>query len=150
MTGARSKAACSQGAARGIRLRRQGGVGKLIVVVQEAGSGPAMSWELTSPDADKLSGIEKRGDADGSMIAGVKAPVLDRPMPKKWTKPRPLFDGKDLKGWEPIGNVDKNKWIAHDGELVNDNPEVAGQRGHGAANIMTTQKSSRISNCILK
>ena len=55
--------------------------GKLIVVVQEASSGPPMSWELTSPAADKLAGIEKRGDAaDGSMIAGVKAPVLNRPM----------------------------------------------------------------------
>jgi hypothetical protein len=115
--------------------------GKLIVVVQEASSGPAMSWELTSPDADKLAGIEKRGDAaDGSMIACVKAPVLDRPMPKKWTQPRPLFDGRDLNGWLPIGNVDNNKWIARDGELVNDNPEVAGQRGHGAANIMTSEK----------
>ncbi len=115
--------------------------GKLIVVVQDAGSGPAMSWELTAADGDKLAGIEKRGDAaDGSTIAGVKAPVLDRPMPKKWTKPRPLFDGKDLKGWVPIGNVENNKWVARDGELVNDNPEVAGQRVHGAANIMTTEK----------
>ena len=52
--------------------------GKLIVLVQEASSGPAMSWELTSPDADRLTGIETRGDAaDGSMITGVKAPVLD-------------------------------------------------------------------------
>ena len=61
-------------------------------------------------------------------------------MPKKWTKPRPLFDGKDLKGWEPIGNVENNKWVARNGELVNDNPEVPGQRMHGAANIMSTEK----------
>ena len=110
--------------------------GKLIVAVRAT----IRNWELTSPSSDKLTGIEKHGDADGPKLAGVKAPSLDRPMPKKWTKPRPLFDGKDLKGWEPIGNVENNKWVARNGELVNDNPEVPGQRGHGAANIMTTEK----------
>jgi hypothetical protein len=114
--------------------------GKLRVVVEEGGPGSAISWELTSPGSGKLTGIEKRGDAGGSMLAGLKAPSLDRPMPKKWTKPEPLFDGKDLKGWEPIGNVENNKWVARNGELVNDNPEARGQRAHGAANIMTTQK----------
>lgn len=110
--------------------------GKLIVSV-----GEATSWELTASSSGQLAGIEKRGDAaDGLTIAGVKAPSLDRPMPKQWTRPRPLFDGKDLNGWEPIGNVENNKWVARNGELVNDNPEVPGQRGHGAANIMTTEK----------
>jgi hypothetical protein len=113
---------------------------KLIVVVENTGSSPETSWELTSTSAGKLTGIEKHGDADGPMLAGAKAPLLDRPMPTKWTKPVPLFDGKDLKGWEPIGNVENNKWVARNGELVNDNPEVPGQRVHGAANIMTTQK----------
>ncbi|WP_246153451.1 3-keto-disaccharide hydrolase [Terriglobus albidus] len=108
---------------------------KLIVAV-----GEATNWELTSPSAGKLTGIEKHGNTDGPALAGVKAPSLDRPMPKKWTKPRPIFDGKDLKGWEPIGNVDNSKWVARNGELVNDNPEVPGQRTHGAANIMTTEK----------
>jgi hypothetical protein len=114
--------------------------GKLIVSVEEAGHGSATSWELTSPGTDKLTGIEKHGDTDGPMLAGVKAPSLDRPMPTKWTTPRPLFDGKDLNGWEPIGNVENNKWVARNGELVNDNPEVTGQRNHGAANIKTTEK----------
>ena len=108
--------------------------GKLIVAV-----GEATKWELTS-SSDKLTGIEKHGNVEGPALAGVKAPSLDRPMPKKWTKPRPLFDGKDLKGWEPIGNVENNKWVARNGELVNDNPEVPGQRMHGAANIMSTEK----------
>jgi hypothetical protein len=61
-------------------------------------------------------------------------------MPKQWTKPRPLFDGKDLKGWEPIGHVENNKWVARNGELVNDNPEVPGQKIRPAANIKTTEK----------
>jgi Domain of Unknown Function (DUF1080) len=114
--------------------------GKLIVVLGQAAPGSELDWELTSPSQGKLTGIEKRGDADGPSLAGVKAPSLDRPMPRKWTKPSPLFDGKDLTGWEPIGNVENNKWVARNGELVNDNPEVPGQKVHGAANIMTTQK----------
>jgi hypothetical protein len=108
---------------------------KLIVTL-----GPATTWELTSASSGNLTGIEKHGNADGPKLAGVKAPPLDRPMPKKWTKPRALFDGKDLKGWEPIGNVENSKWVARNGELVNDNPEVHGQNVHGAANIKTTEK----------
>jgi len=42
--------------------------------------------------------------------------------------------------WEPIGDVENNKWVARDGELVNDNPEVPGHNVHGAANIRTTEK----------
>ncbi len=113
---------------------------KLIVAVSAAGRGPAINWELTSPGAGKIAGIEKRGDADGPSIAGVRAPKLDRPMPKAWGKPQALFNGKDLTGWEPIGNVSNNKWIAKDGELVNNNPEVEGARGPGAANLKTTAK----------
>ena len=114
--------------------------GKLIVDVGPAGPAGELTWELTSPSAGKIAGVEKRGEATGPALAGVKAPSLDRPMPKKWTKPRPIFDGKDLDGWEPIGTVDNNKWIARDGELVNDNPEVPGQKMRPAANIMTTEK----------
>lgn len=114
--------------------------GKLIVDVGQRGAPSETHWVLTSPSAGRLSGVEKRGDADGPMLVGVKAPLLDRPMPKHWTKPRPLFDGKDLKGWEPIENLDNNKWVARDGELVNDNPEVPGERMRAAANIRTTEK----------
>ena len=113
--------------------------GKLIVTVGEASPGSLLTWELTSTSPGKLAGTEMRGGVAGPMLAGLKAPSLDRPAPDKWTKPRALFDGKDLKGWEPIGNVDNNRWVARDGELVNDNPEVPGQRTHGAANIMTTE-----------
>ncbi len=111
---------------------------KIIVAVSAAGQRPAVKWVLSSAGADKLTGIEKRGDNDGPVLAGVRAPKLDRPMPKAWTAPEPLFNGKDLTGWEPIGNVKNNKWIARNGELVNDNPEVEGQRGPGAANLKST------------
>jgi hypothetical protein len=112
--------------------------GKLIVATGAATS--PIHWELTPSSPDKLTGIEKNGDTEGSALAAVKAPTLDRPTPRKWTKPRPLFDGKDLQGWEPIGNVANSKWVARNGELVNDNPEIPGQKNNGAANIMTTEK----------
>lgn len=105
-----------------------------------SGRAPATSWEFTSLGPDKIAGVEKHADSDGPALAGVRAPKLDRPMPKKWTSPAPLFNGKDLTGWEPIGNVKNSKWIARDGELVNDNPEVPGQRNPGAANIKTLAK----------
>ena len=114
--------------------------GKMLVGVAAAGRGPAIKWELTAAGPDKLTGIEKRGETDGPTLVGVRAPKLDRPMPKAWTAPRPIFNGKDLTGWEPIGNVSNNKWIARDGELVNDNPPVDGRRGPGAANLKTTEK----------
>lgn len=113
---------------------------KLVVVVGEAGPITAITWELVSAGAGKLTGVEKRGEAAGPTLVGVKAPLLNRPMPKEWTKPRALFNGKDLTGWEPIGSVENNKWVARNGELVNDNPEVAGQKLPAAANIKTTEK----------
>ena len=56
--------------------------GKMIVAVGEAGPGTVVSWVLTSPGAGRLTGVEKRGDAAGPMLAGVKAPLLDRQAPK--------------------------------------------------------------------
>jgi hypothetical protein len=112
--------------------------GHLIVTVAEATPrAPLTTWDLTV-DGDKLSGVEKRGDTAGPQIAGVRAPALKRPMPKSWSTPEPIFNGKDLTGWEPMGS--NNKWVARDGELVNDNPVVEGVRGPGAANIKTTRK----------
>ena len=111
----------------------------LILTLNAPANGPATTWDFTG-SGDKLTGVQKRGDAPGPQIAAVRAPELKRPMPKAWTTPVAIFNGKDLTGWEPIGNVQNNKWVARDGELVNDNPVVEGQRGPGAANIKTTQK----------
>jgi hypothetical protein len=114
--------------------------GHLIITVAEATTrGPATTWDLTVA-GDKVSGIEKRGENAGPQIAGVRSPALKRPMPKAWTTPEPIFNGKDLTGWEPIGNAQNSKWVARNNELVNDNPVVEGQRGPGAANIKTTRK----------
>jgi hypothetical protein len=48
----------------------------------------------------------------------MRAPVLKSPMPRAWSNPEPLFDGKDLKGWEPF-DAATNHWIADNGGLVN-------------------------------
>jgi hypothetical protein len=97
------------------------------------GKGPASTWEL-DVKGDKLSGAQKRGDTAIAELAGVRAPKLDRKPPNAWTEPEPLFNGKDLTGWEPIGAVGAmaaNHWVAQNGELVN--------QDHGA-NIKTTRK----------
>jgi Domain of Unknown Function (DUF1080) len=113
--------------------------GHLVAKLAPAGPGPDILWDFTA-SGSSLSGVQKRGDTEGPKLAAVRAPELNRPMPKAWTTPEPLFNGKDLTGWEPIGNVQNNKWVARDNELVNDNPEVPGQRNPGAANIKTTRK----------
>src|ERR1019366_7445109 len=135
----------------GGRFQRRGGAwrplaaakadnGHLILTLAAGtAGGPATIWDFTLA-GDKLAGVEKRGDTAGPRIAGVRAPELKRPMPIAWTTPVAIFNGKDLTGWEPIGNVQNSKWVARAGELVNDNPVVEGQRGPGAANIKTTQK----------
>jgi hypothetical protein len=51
-------------------------------------------------------------------------------MPTAWTAPEPLFNGKDLTGWEPMGNA-ANHWVAQNGDLLN---ETKG------ANLKTTRK----------
>ena len=40
-------------------------------------------------------------------------------MPQAWTPPEPLFNGKDLTGWEPVNNPVNSKWVAKDGTLFN-------------------------------
>jgi hypothetical protein len=126
------------GAARPI-LAAKTDASHLILTLAEANArGPATTWDLTN-SGDKLSGVEKQGEKTGPQISGVRAPALKRPMPKQWGAAKSIFNGKDLTGWEPIGTA-QNKWIARDGELVNDNPVVEGQRNPGAANIKTTGK----------
>ena len=87
-----------------------------------------MTWELDAKDG-KLTGKQKRG-ANTIELTGVRAPALKRSEPKAWTNPEPLFNGKNLDGWEPIGNPANSHWAVKDGLLVNE--------AHGA-NIKTTR-----------
>src|SRR5690348_16074677 len=74
------------------------------------------TWDLDSAGG-KLTGIQKRGDAVIADLAGVPAPKLDRKPPKAWTTPEPIFNGKDLTGWEPTDPNAANHWIVQNGEL---------------------------------
>jgi hypothetical protein len=87
-----------------------------------------MTWELDA-NGGKLTGTQKRGDQT-IQLTGVRAPELKRSAPKAWTSPEPLFNGKDLTGWEPIGNRANSHWTVQDGLLVN--------QDHGA-NLKTTR-----------
>ncbi len=88
-----------------------------------------MTWDLEA-SGGKLTGVQKRG---GSTVAltGLPEPALKRSAPKAWTNPEPLFNGKNLDGWEPMGNPANSHWTVKDGLLVNE--------AHGA-NLKTTRK----------
>ena len=99
-----------------------------VTLAQATGNRPAMSWELEA-QGDKLTGVQKRGETS-TPLTGVRAPELKRNAPKAWTTPEPLFNGRDLTGWEPIGNPANSHWVVKDGLLVNE------QRG---ANLKTSR-----------
>jgi len=102
---------------------------RLLLNLAPATAGnPALTWELEAKDG-KLIGVQKRGDRT-TQLTGVRAPELKRSAPKAWTNPEPLFNGKDLAGWEPIGNPADSHWTVKDGLLVN--------LDHGA-NLKTTR-----------
>ena len=92
--------------------------GHLLITVQAAGRGPEVSWDLTV-SGDQLAGVQKQGENEAK-IAGVRAPALDRPAPKAWMPPEPLFNGKDLTGWEPVNNPQSSRWVVKDGTLFNE------------------------------
>ena len=88
-----------------------------------------VDWNL-SVSGGRLIGEQKRSDGVEGQITGVRAPALNRTAPAAWTDPEPLFNGKDLEGWQP-DNPSKNHWSVENGELIN---QAAG------ANIRTTRK----------
>ncbi len=89
-----------------------------LTVMAPNANRPGVVWEL-DVDGDRLTGVQKRGE-NTMPLAGVRAPALDRKPPKAWGKPQPLFNGKDLTGWEPIGNPANSHWGVKDGLLVNE------------------------------
>jgi hypothetical protein len=78
---------------------------------------PTLTWELDA-SGDKLTGVQRRGN-NTIELTGVRAPELKRAAPKAWTNPEPLFNGKNLDGWEPIGDPAHSHWTVQDGLLVN-------------------------------
>ena len=100
-----------------------------LTVSKPSNNRPGMTWELEARGG-KLTGTQKVGEKSVE-LTGVRAPELKRSAPTAWTKPQRLFDGKDLDGWKPIGNVAENHWVVKDGLLVNEK--------HGA-NLESTKK----------
>jgi hypothetical protein len=98
-----------------------------IVMAAAAGGRPATTWELDAA-GDKLAGVQKRGEATFA-LTGVRAPALARSAPSAWTTPEPLFNGRNLDGWQPLGDA-ASHWAAKDGLLFN--------AEHGA-NLKTTR-----------
>ncbi|MBI2687932.1 MAG: DUF1080 domain-containing protein [Acidobacteria bacterium] len=97
---------------------KQSGNHLTLTVVAANDRRPAVTWELDAA-GDRLKGTQVR--AGSSMaIEGTRAPKLDRPMPKNWAKPVALFNGKDLTGWEPMGDPKNSHWVVKDGLLVNE------------------------------
>jgi len=90
---------------------------------------PALTWELEAT-GKQLRGTQKRGEMTTPLV-GVRAPALKRSPPKTWSRPEPLFNGRDLTGWEPMGNPANSHWTVQDGLLVNT------AKG---ANLKTTRK----------
>jgi hypothetical protein len=90
---------------------------------------PTLTWELDAAGG-KLTGTQKAGEKV-IPLTGLRAPELKRESPKAWTDPVPLFNGRSLDGWEPIGDRANSHWIVKDGLLINE--------AHGA-NLKTTRK----------
>ncbi len=77
----------------------------------------ALTWELDA-DGNALNGTQTQGDRKLT-LHGVRAPELKRDPPKAWSTPEPLFNGKDLTGWEPMGDPSRSHWTVKDGLLYN-------------------------------
>jgi hypothetical protein len=88
-----------------------------------------VTWDI-SIKGGKLTGTQHRSDGVEGSLTGVPAPGLTRTAPSAWTEPEPLFNGKDLTGWD-VDNPAEAHWSAQNGELRNDK---------GGANIRTTRK----------
>ena len=100
-----------------------------VVVSNATKTNPAWTLELDVADG-KITGVQKRGDQTTSVV-GVPAPEMKRSAPAAWTDPVPLFNGKNLDGWEPVASSREMKWTVKDGLLINEAQGV---------NIKTTRK----------
>jgi len=89
-----------------------------VTVTPATATRAATTWELDAVGG-KLTGVIKT-PTNSTPVTGLPAPALKRPEPKAWTTPVALFNGKDLTGWEPVGNIANNHWRVADGLLVNE------------------------------
>ena len=85
------------------------------------------TWEAEVA-GNNINVVQKNG-VNSKNLTGTRAPELKRAAPKAWNNPEPLFNGKDLNGWEPMAA--DTHWIVKDDLLVNTD--------HGA-NLKSTKK----------
>jgi hypothetical protein len=78
---------------------------------------PEVTWDLEVA-GDRVTGRILRGGVSSAEVTGVRAPALDRTMPAAWSAPEPIFNGKDLAGWEPM-TTNNNHWTVDQGDLLN-------------------------------
>ena len=116
------------GNVRQIKEFKADGAHLVLNIDRQTEKNPGMTWELDAA-GNKLTGVQKRG-ANTLELTGVRAPELKRNPPAAWTDPEPLFNGKDLTGWEPTDPA-HNNWVVENGELLN--------KAHGA-NLRGTRK----------
>ena len=120
-----------------VRIQPRSGSAFYAKEFKVTGTHLSVQWENgeTTWDLDlkggKISGVEKRKGMEFGDLAGVRAPALKHDAPKAWTAPEAIFNGKDLTGWEPVTPTPANRWVAKNGELLNE--------GKGA-NLKTTRK----------
>ena len=100
-----------------------------VVVNKATKRDSALTLELDVANG-KITGVQKRRNQTNSIV-GVPAPEMKRSAPAAWTDPVPLFNGKNLDGWEAVGSAKELNWEVKDGVLVNE------ARG---VNIRTTRK----------
>ena len=120
-----------------VRIQPRSGSAFYAKQIKVEGTHLSLQWDNASTTWDldlkggKLTGVEKRGASVFGDLAGVRAPLLKRDPPKAWTAAEPIFNGKDLTGWEPTDPALANHWTVKDGELVNESK---------GANLKTTRK----------
>lgn len=77
---------------------------------------------------DRLTGTLTTPDGEKQALAGVRAPSLRRAAPPVWEKPIALFNGADMKAWQPMAG--ESRWSVVNGLLTN---------ARSGANLRTTQ-----------
>jgi hypothetical protein len=120
-----------------VRIQPRAGSAFYVKEAKVEGAHLRVQWGIDSITWDldliggKLTGVEKHGATVFADLSGAPAPALQRNPPKAWSAAEPIFNGKDLTGWEPTDPAAANHWVAKDGELLNESK---------GANLKTTRK----------
>lgn len=98
----------------------------------------------TGPDAIEGSYITPKTDGEGLEMVAFRGkripPIGETPKLKKikYGEAIQLFNGKDLEGWNLLGNNTVNGWKVEDGIMINDPVQKPGEPHINYGNIRTT------------